>query len=103
MPRTPSTPVLLLLAATGGWCLARATPPQAHAADEPAEQAYRCRTFRHALDGDAPLDTHDRTSEVGQWVAEQRAGGWTLDEVDFEVASKPNGFPQGYVQLCLRR
>lgn len=103
MTRPSPTFLLVLLAAAGGWLLGRAAPLDAHAADERPEEAYRCRTFRHALEGDAPVDTHDRTSEVGQWVAEQRAGGWSVDEVDFEVASKPNGFPQGYVQVCMRR
>ena len=73
----------------------------AHAQDGAASRTILCKTFKHPLDGSVRVDTGDRTSEVGQWVAEESAGGWTVLDVDFEVSQKQSGFPQGYVQVCL--
>jgi hypothetical protein len=60
-----------------------------------------CRTFSHNVNDAVVVDTSDRTSDVGQWVDSERAKGWVVASVDFELAQKPNGYPQGFVQVCL--
>ena len=86
----------------GAWLVA-GDPGVAHADEPRGDAAYLCRAFKQPLEGGAVLDTSDRTSEAGQWAAEQRSAGWRVHGVDFEVSQKPSGFAQGYVQVCLTR
>lgn len=102
MPRAPF--LLSLTALALGWALGRSDHGVAWAGDERTPEglgALQCRAFRQDLEASVVLETSDRTSEVGQWVAAARAAGWQLHGVDFEVAQKPNGFPQGLVHVCL--
>lgn len=90
------------VAFVAGW-LAHDAVPVARAQDEaPADAtspARLCRTFSVDLDKPRAIETEDRTSEVGQWVAEQ--SGWAVHDIDFEVGQKATGYPQGWVQVCL--
>jgi hypothetical protein len=90
----------VLAAFAAGWFLDHAVE-DAWAA--PPTHDLLCRTFKHTLENPVLIETSDRTSEVGQWVAEQRGNGWELSGTDFEVTQKPNGFPMGFVQVCLKR
>lgn len=63
--------------------------------------AMRCARFTAPLSEGHTLDLPG-DSEAGRWVAQQ-GEGWTFWSVDFEVASKPTGYPQGWVQVCLVR
>lgn len=68
----------------------------------PYSAPFKCRHFPvDAKDKAVTLETADRTSEIGQWVGDQEDNGWTVYSVDFEVGTKPTGFPQGWVQVCL--
>jgi hypothetical protein len=60
-----------------------------------------CRSFPHNVNEATVVETSDRSSVVGKWVAEERAKGWSVQSVDLEIAQKENGFPQGYVQVCM--
>jgi|JI7StandDraft_1071085.scaffolds.fasta_scaffold459543_1 hypothetical protein len=73
----------------------------ADAAESKPSADLLCRTFLHNINDASVVDTSDRTSQVGEWVATERAKGWTVQGVDLEVAQKPNGFSQGFVQVCL--
>jgi hypothetical protein len=102
-----SRPVLPWLVAAAALALAaveagRSLLPTAHAQDVDGTTLL-CRTFKQPLDEGPPLETSDRTSEVGRWIAEQRPRGWQLRELDWEIASKPSGYPQAYVYVCLAR
>lgn len=79
---------------------ARADEPAAAPEVRPA--SMRCRIFHVDTESTATWETSDRTVEVGQWLGEQEDGGWRLHEVDFEVGQKATGYPQGYVQVCVR-
>ncbi len=96
--------LLLALALVGVDLATRAVDrwPAALAA-EPAAADRLCRMFNHPLVGDYVLDTSDATSEAGRWVAERRAAGWQVADVDFEVGQKQSGYPAGYVHVCLQR
>lgn len=80
---------------------ARAEAPTAAPSEIEAPRA-RCRVFRIDSENGATWDTSDRTIEIGQWVGEQEDQGWLLHDVDFEVGQKATGYPQGYVQVCMR-
>ena len=62
-----------------------------------------CRAFAGAPDRPGVVDTSDRTTEIGQWVAESAAKGWAVHAVDFEVGTKTTGYPQPWLQVCLSR
>lgn len=91
----------LVLALMAGALLAQGVRVAQAAPDK--NRHHRCRTFQHRADDGELLDTSDATSEVGQWVASQSSGGWSVHTVDLEVAQKPNGFPMAFVQVCLTR
>ena len=58
-----------------------------------------CRVFK--VDADQPQFTlPDGRTEAGQWVLENQ-DAWRLHEVDFEMGTKSNGYPQAWVQVCL--
>lgn len=84
----------------GGLVLGWAGVPEAWAAPSKTRDVM-CRTFKHALEDGTMFETSDRTSEVGQWVGQHRENGWDVVDLDFEVTQKPNGFPMGFVQVCL--
>ncbi|MBW1880724.1 MAG: hypothetical protein JRI25_23455 [Deltaproteobacteria bacterium] len=67
---------------------------------EPGERRL-CKLFETDVGQGAMVETSDRTTEVGQWVAEQEEAGWRLHDLDFEVAQKSTGYPQGFIQVCL--
>ena len=79
---------------------ARAQEPTAPV--ETGVTSLRCRVFHVDSESGATWETTDRTVEVGQWVGEQEDGGWRLHDVDFEMGQKATGYPQGYVQVCVR-
>jgi hypothetical protein len=93
--------LLLLLGADAALRLAERWPVAQAADGAPTDQ--RCRMFNHPLSVDHLIDTTDATSEIGRWATEQRASGWTVAEVDFEVTQKQSGYPAGFVHVCLRR
>jgi len=70
------------------------TPPAAHRA---------CKAFVSPTDRMGEVDTADRTTEIGQWVASRSAEGWQLADLDFEMVNKSNGYPQGWVHVCVSR
>lgn len=61
----------------------------------------RCAMFPTELETGKVIETSDRTTEIGQWVAAQEEDDWQLYQVDFETAQKPTGYPQGWVQVCM--
>jgi hypothetical protein len=70
------------------------------AAGSGAPRSVLCRRFTLDLNTQPQIDTGDRTTEIGDWVARQ--SGYELDDVDFDIAQKPTGYPQGWVHVCLR-
>ncbi|MEZ4319465.1 MAG: hypothetical protein R3F61_18260 [Myxococcota bacterium] len=85
--------------------------PVAHAQETPEDAApiepfydpprLFCRTFTMPLEGaGSTFETNDRTTEIGKWLeAEQES--YELFTIDFEIAQKPTGYPQGYAHVCL--
>lgn len=69
----------------------------------PAATHRACKAFASPTDRMGEVDTADRTTEIGQWVATRAAEGWQLATVDFEMVSKANGYPQGWVHVCVSR
>ncbi len=63
----------------------------------------RCHLFSHPLDVRIEIDTHDATTEIGQWVGEAAEVGWTLHSVQLAVGQKPTGYMQGFHEVCLSR
>lgn len=76
-------------------------PPAPVAAAAPTH--LLCKAFAGAPDRPGVVDTSDRTTEIGQWVAEGAGKGWAVSTVDFEVGTKPTGYPQPWVEVCLTR
>lgn len=75
-------------------------------AEEPVSSPPRhlqCRTFQGPTDREWIIVTSDGTTEVGQWVGEQAALGWQVEAVDFEVGTKPTGYPSTWASVCLVR
>jgi hypothetical protein len=75
-------------------------------ADDQEAMAYalpkvRCAQFETSNQPRATLDTSDRTTEIGQWMHAQEQEGWQLYTVDFEIAQKPTGYAQTWVQVCV--
>lgn len=100
---------LLLALLTGScaaflpWAIAE-EPTRDPAPALPAEDPdFLCQIFRRDLDREDPVDTTDRTSQIGQWIGERRDEGWRLDHLDFEVGQKPTAFAQGWIQACMVR
>jgi hypothetical protein len=58
-----------------------------------------CKTFAADPAGPALIMPGDK-SEAGNWVQEQ-SNEWQIYTVDFEMATKSTGFPQGWLQVCL--
>lgn len=104
MSRTPMSLITLMFTAAllGAW-VARSGAAVAHAEEPSKDQARLCRIFKQNLEGTPMYDTSDRTSEIGQWVGEKRTNGWRVADSDFAITPKSNGFPQGYVHVCLAR
>lgn len=75
--------------------LAGKTPPPT------GSESVRCRRFTADLEKNPQTDTADRTTEIGRWVGDQ--AGYRVESVDFEIGQKPTGYPQGWVQVCLRK
>ena len=107
--KTPYTTLAFLLFALGfpAYLLGvdRADAQDATTADDGTPVAthglqLRCRVFSVLLSDASTFETKDATTEIGQWIAEQ--DGWTLHDLDFEVAQKATGFPQGWRQVCLK-
>jgi len=89
-------------AALGGAVVALGTQQisgLAWAGDEVRPPAHRCGVFEVDVSRRSVVETSDPTTEVGQWIAEQR--GWVVDTLDFEVGQKPTDYPQGWMQVCL--
>ena len=61
----------------------------------------RCAQFETKAQSRGMLDTGDRTTEIGQWMETQEQDGWQLYTVDFEIAQKPTGYAQPWVQVCV--
>lgn len=78
-------------------------PPPAPEPTPPPAQHLLCKAFAAAADRPGVVDTSDRTTEIGQWVAEQAGRGWRVASVDFEVGTKPTGYPQPWSEVCLSR
>lgn len=97
---TRTLPWLVALAAL---VLAAAEAAPGARAQDLDDTAFLCRVFKQPFEEGPALDTSDHTSEVGHWIADQRARGWRLDAVDWEIASKPSGYPQAYAHVCLKR
>lgn len=72
------------------------------AVESPTPPRRMCRLFTVRAEAGWMADSADRTTELGQWLAEMEASGWELDELDFEVAQKPTDYPQGYLMACTR-
>lgn len=72
----------------------------AHA--DPVATGLRCATFPAPLDPGVEINTDDKTTEVGQWVAARAAEGRALASIDFEVGTKPTGYPVGFALVCVR-
>jgi len=90
--------VLTASAGLGGFvALSEAQEPSAPA----ATRHLRCRAFQGPTDRDWVIDTSDRTTEPGQWVGQQ--AGWEVESVDFEVGTKPTGYPSTWAQVCVSR
>ncbi len=99
--RTPSLPVLAAVAiAALALAATRLAPTAAAERAEPAGDV-RCRIFAVPLDTPWTLDTSDGTSEIGQWVASEKARGAAVVSTDFETAQRVSGYPTGYVQVCV--
>lgn len=62
----------------------------------------RCATFPASLDAQLDIDTRDASTDLGRWVAARRAEGADVDGIDFEVGTKPTGYPVGFVHVCMR-
>ena len=62
----------------------------------------RCRVFAVDVERGGAIETSDRTTEIGQWLGRQEDEQWRLHSVDFEMGVKKTGFPQGWVQVCVR-
>lgn len=62
--------------------------------------ALECRTFAIDPAKDPLVQTSDKTTEIGKWVADREATGWTFYSLDFEIGQKPTGYPQGWLQVC---
>lgn len=92
-----------MLAAIGlGWAAYAQDVGSAPANGAPSH--LRCRLFPVAdLDRDREINTADRSSEVGQWVAAREAEGWRLASADFEVGQKSTGYPLAFQQVCVGR
>jgi hypothetical protein len=71
-------------------------------AQEPAAPrfALECRSFAVDPAKDPLVQTSDKTTEIGKWVSDREAEGWTLYSLDFEIGQKPTGYPQGWLQVC---
>jgi hypothetical protein len=71
-------------------------------AQEPTPVRHlKCRTFQGVTDREWTIDTSDRTTEIGQWVGQQ--AGWQVETVDFEVGTKPTGYPSTWAEVCVSR
>ena len=92
---------LLVLAGATGVAL---SVGGAHAQDPtlPQPASLRCHIFKIDTESGPTWESMDHTTEIGQWVGAQEAEGWQVDDVDFEVGQKATGYPQGYVQICVR-
>ena len=86
---------LVLLLSGAGLALATTEPGEA----PPTPRRLHCQVFPAPLS--EPFDTRDHSTELGQWVLELESRGWQLHEVDVETGTKPTGFPQGFVQVCM--
>lgn len=99
-------------AAQAGWGLARWMGDEAHAEGpddapvytESAEPALYpgkllCRTFEADLDGEELALPGDDT-DAGRWVRDHGTS-WQVWMVSHDVAQKPNGYPQAWLQVCL--
>ncbi len=85
-----------------GALLGLAVSALAAKADVPHGLDLRCATFPASLDAQLDLDTRDATTDLGRWVAARRAEGADVDGIDFEVGTKPTGYPVAFVQVCMR-
>ena len=72
-----------------------------HDAMDYALPKVRCGQFETSSQSRPTLDTSDRTTEIGQWMQVQEQEGWQLYTVDFEIAQKPTGYAQTWVQVCV--
>ena len=99
LPSPRSAIPIALAVAIGAGLLAPAR------AEEPVVPAGRmlCHLFERDLDKDRDVDTADRLSEIGKWVGTQEAAGFALVGIDFATAQKPTGYPQGWMNVCMRR
>jgi hypothetical protein len=85
-----------------GWILG-STSGNAVAQEPPPHRDLRCKAFVGSPDRPGVADTSDRTTEIGQWVADGQTKGWEVATVDFEVGTKATGYPQPWVEVCLSR
>lgn len=75
----------------------------ARAADSAGSGHLLCRAFSAPVESGARIETSDKTSEAGQWVASETEKGWRVHSVQLALGQKPTGFPAGFAQVCLRR
>jgi hypothetical protein len=105
MHRSPVAFIVLVGVAAPALLAILAALDTARAQDAPLTLAgpgrQVCRIFETDLRAPHVVDTDDRTSEVGQWVGQQRDAGLTTVTVDLEVGQKPTGYPQGYLSVCV--
>ncbi len=99
---TPRTSIGLLGLAVGlGWFAG--VRADAQEPPQPASRHLLCRSFQGRTDTDWVIDTSDRTTEIGQWVDQEGKRGWSVDGVDFELGTKPTGYPSTWAEVCLSR
>jgi hypothetical protein len=91
----------LLLAVAVGWFAGVRADAQEPTPVPPRHLS--CRAFQGVSDRDWVIDTSDRTTEIGQWVDQQARLGWRVEGVDFEVGTKPTGYPSTWAEVCLTR
>ncbi len=105
--KTAALSLAALYAAQAAWLGLRDARAEVPVAAEPAAERpshhLTCRVFALDLRQPSPIETQDRTSEIGQWVGELEDRGHILHGLDFEIGQKSTGYPQGYVQVCVTR
>lgn len=92
--------VIAAVTASVAWAEPAAEPEAPPVAAPPkADHRMRCRLFETPME--ATVDTWDRSTALGQWVLDQQAQGWTLDDLELTVGRKATGFVQSYAQVCV--
>ena len=106
--RALTTLLTILVSLQAGLLLGQLNSGDAHAETPAAEEVpfydpprLYCRPFEVPLEGArSAMETNDRTTPIGKWVAEQEAS-YELFSIDFALGQKPTGYPLGMAYVCL--